>query len=399
MAMKPEALEALGRAAANLQDERTDAIVEEARARFVDGAPRRSTRPSPRARRRTFALSLVAVVAVAAAVLFLLRSREPSVLTFQVATRPGVANQWVVAPAGSEVPMQFSDGTTVLLGAGSRGNVEAISPAGARVRIETGTAIVSVPPRAGARWTFDVGPFAVTVTGTRFDVGWEASKEVFDLEVRDGSVRVTGPKIAGERAVVAGQKLRVALAISGDLVTPPPIESALPAPAPTPTVTDSTSKPRAPSPPPWRDLAKSGRYAEALAEATPTFDAICARDAADDVMLLGDTSRLGGDAVRAKKAYASVRSRFPGTSSAAVASFALGRLAAQEGSHGDAARWFETYGVEAPSGPLAREALGRAMEAREQVSDGPTARRHAATYLAKYPEGPHAKLARKIAGE
>jgi hypothetical protein len=62
--------------------------------------------------------------------------------------------------------------------------------------------------------------------------------------------------------------------------------------------------------------------------------------------------------------------------------------------HGEAARWFEVYLRERPRGDLAREAAGRLIEARLGARDRPAARAAARAYLARYPDGPHAALAR-----
>jgi hypothetical protein len=51
---------------------------------------------------------------------------------------------------------------------------------------------------------------------------------------------------------------------------------------------------------------------------------------------------------------------------------------------------------EQPSGALAREASGRLLEACIAAGDGAGARDAATRYLARYPSGPHAALARRV---
>jgi len=119
---------------------------------------------------------------------------------------------WVDAPPAHEVPLRFSDGTTVLLAAESRGAVAALGPEGARITVDRGRAVVSIAAQTGARWRFDVGPFALAAGGSRFDAAWEPASSRFELSIQDGSVRVSGPTIAGERTYVAGQHLRIAAA-------------------------------------------------------------------------------------------------------------------------------------------------------------------------------------------
>ena len=60
-----------------------------------------------------------------------------------------------------------------------------------------------------------------------------------------------------------------------------------------------------------------------------------------------------------------------------------------------AADWFSTYLREQPSGALAREALGRLIEAYQAAGDRVSARATAERYLKSYPDGPHATLARQ----
>src|SRR5262249_19863325 len=79
---------------------------------------------------------------------------------------------------------------------------------------------------------------------------------------------------------------------------------------------------------------------------------------------------------------------------AANSAFAFGRIAFDaENDFEGATRWFETYLFERPRGPLAREALGRTLEALLRSHDA-RARTTAHTYLAQYPDGPHAPIAR-----
>ena len=59
----------------------------------------------------------------------------------------------------------------------------------------------------------------------------------------------------------------------------------------------------------------------------------------------------------------------------------------------------ETALREDPSGPLARETLGRTMEARSRSGDADGARALARQYLQRYPKGPHAAFATRLLKE
>jgi TolA-binding protein len=61
----------------------------------------------------------------------------------------------------------------------------------------------------------------------------------------------------------------------------------------------------------------------------------------------------------------------------------------------EAAQWFDTYLREQPQGLLAREAAGRLIESYRASGNASAAQTAAARYLARYPHGPHASLARQ----
>lgn len=61
-----------------------------------------------------------------------------------------------------------------------------------------------------------------------------------------------------------------------------------------------------------------------------------------------------------------------------------------------AARWFNVYVSERPSGRFVREALGRLIEAEQRTGNIEAARAASRRYLASYADGPHAPLARSI---
>lgn len=129
------------------------------------------------------------------------------------------------------------------------------------------------------------------------------------------------------------------------------------------------------------------------------FERVCSSSGASDLALLADAARLAGKVPRATAALTALRQRFAGSPQAAQAAFTLGRIAFdRRGAYGEAARWFGTYLREAPSGPLTREASGRRLEALFRAGDA-SARDAAAQYLARYPGGPHADLARRVAGQ
>jgi len=65
----------------------------------------------------------------------------------------------------------------------SRARLATLDAVGAHLVLESGAADVHVTPNHGARYRVSLGPFAVDVTGTRFDVGFRPSDELFTLNL------------------------------------------------------------------------------------------------------------------------------------------------------------------------------------------------------------------------
>jgi hypothetical protein len=148
------------------------------------------------------------------------------------------------------------------------------------------------------------------------------------------------------------------------------------------------------SEPDWRSLASSGKYKDALAAAESAgFFQETARANASELLALADAARFAGSPARAREALLAARTRFGVRGRTA---FLIGKIAAdQQRSAGEAASWFETYLREEPGGPLAEQALGRLLEIRRR-GDANAARTLAERYLAKYPRGAYAALARSV---
>jgi outer membrane protein assembly factor BamD (BamD/ComL family) len=92
-----------------------------------------------------------------------------------------------------------------------------------------------------------------------------------------------------------------------------------------------------------------------------------------------------------------VRVAAPSTQLAASAAFAIGTIEFdRKRDYAAAARSFALALEEQESGPLAREALGRQVEALARANDRIQAALRAKRYLALYPDGPHAQLARTL---
>ncbi|WP_437680707.1 FecR domain-containing protein [Sorangium sp. So ce131] len=304
----------------------------------------------------------------------------------------------------------FAEGTSVRLDARSALQVLATDARGAELRVERGGVDFHVVHRSDTRWVVHAGPYAVRVTGTRFEARWAPEARRFTLTLAEGSVEVTGPEL-GTARLSAGDRLDItapgAIAAPSAITAPsapapsgaaaPPAADASAAVAAPPGVND----PRAPgldatdTGPRWQPLASAGRHEEALAAVERQgVDAVLARATPQELRLLADAARYAGRPRVARAALLALRKRHGARGDSA---FLLGKLAADQlGDPGDALAWFDTYLREVPGGALREQALGRSLEL-QQRRDPEVARRDALRYLAEYPQGAYAPLARSLA--
>jgi TolA-binding protein len=322
--------------------------------------------------------------------------------------------EWVSATGASTPRIQFSDGSEVALRPGSRARLATLDAVGAHLVLESGSADVRVTPNHGAKYRVSLGPFAVDVTGTRFDVGFRPADEVFTLTLHEGKVVVSGCVLGEGRTLLAGESLNASCrdghfeisALGGARPTPSRVNEAAPS-AVTPDAEAEAAgaepaaralRDPAAAAPTWQGFSRQGRFADAYALISGEgFDAAVSRATVPELSLLGDTARFAGKPADALSAYQALRSRASGTASAKQAAFSIARVHFdQRAAYAEAARWFRTYLAEQPQGPLAREAEGRLMESLSRAGDRVGARKVAEGYLARYPRGPHERVAKQL---
>lgn len=345
-------------------------------------------------------------VAVAAAVLLAVLLGRTGRATFQVAGHDGEVGAWLTAEGARDLPLRFSEGTRMSLAAGSRGRVSQVSADGARIELERGSVAATVTHLPGADWSFGAGPFEVSVLGTELFVSWSPEAGKFELTVATGRALVQGPLLQGPQEVRAGQVCRVDLTRrlfelgSATAVAAATPEQAAPepaAPAPTPAASLEASGTPAASDPAgaWLGLAQSGKHREALAAAERAGLSNVYRAApAESLLELAGAARLAGRPDVERAALLACRKRAAGRGPAAQAAYLLGRGSAPA----EAAQWFETYLREQPAGLLAREASGRLIESHAAAGNRAAAAQAASRYLAAYPHGPHASMAKRTLG-
>ena len=343
-----------------------------ARARTLSGAPRRRSTGRVASLRRGALAVAFAAFALAACLLgrSWLRRRDvsPPVIAFSAGDVPGVVGERIAATTLRV--LVFDDGTRVGLDEGSALRVIALDDRGGRLLVEQGTIRAAFQHRERSYWTVEAGGVVVEVTGTRFDVSFDQVTQSFALVMHEGSVRVRGCGIEEGRVVRGTEVIRARCAAVAPPVTPADLPD-----APPPTVAPGT--PGAPV-----------RTTRAPSVAVDSSMALLQR---------ADVERRAGDTSAARETLLELRLRFPRGAAAPEAAFDLGVLAFDvEGRFADAVRWFRRYLDEAPQGPLAREALGRLMEAQSRGGESEAASSSAARYLEQYPGGPHASLAKGL---
>jgi TolA-binding protein len=312
---------------------------------------------------------------------------------------------------GKGVELFFNEGSRFALAPGSRGRLRSITQAGARFALDTGSAEFRITPSRDHEWWVEAGPFAVSVRGTDFSVGWEPTSERFEIQLRHGRVAVSGPLLGDELVLKPGQRLTVNLPKGETVITEGPAarlpEQAPPPAAPaaepeSPEAVASAAEPARPpskSPgPSFREALAKGEWERILAEVERQgVEASLRTLSSDDLFAVADAARYRRRPDLARSALLAHRSRFPASPRSLDALFLLGRaeeLAA--GTRGAAIARYDEYLARAPKGTYAAEALGRKMILLKDLEGTESARKVAGEYLQRFPNGSHAKAARKL---
>jgi ferric-dicitrate binding protein FerR (iron transport regulator) len=308
------------------------------------------------------------------------------------------AGEWLSTTAGAAEERKFDDGSLVRLESASSARVQFVEAKGGLVHLDRGAVKLKVHHRDGSTWRVAAGPYEVEAIGTEFVVDWvEGRDKPLRVSVSEGTVAVRGPAFRGTRFVSAHQMVEVTSAenAAGNATQPPQaaaLEKVAAEPASQPAEEAVPNVAHARSEPSWRALEADGRYADAVKAAERRgLSSIYQSGSADDLLALARASRFAGRMDVAHEALTACRGRFAGSAQAAMSAFLLGRAA----NGAQAAEWFSAYLKEQPGGALAREALGRLLEAYQAAGDRVSARAAAERYLKSYPDGPHATLARE----
>ena len=305
--------------------------------------------------------------------------------------------------------LEFSEGSQVLLEPDTRVSLARMSDHNADLTLDDGHILASIRRHTGITWTFVAGPYRIRVVGTRLTIDWDCDRRQLRVAVREGRVKVSGGDLPNEGLVLdAGTTLERGVATDqaipsaqAEVVAPAELSAELPSPPRAPTkdlVGPAHSSGNGVAGPTWSTLANQGKYQEALALAeTLGFDTLINEVSENDLLLLANAARYGGNTPRAHQAQLKLRERFAGHRSAALAAFYLARAGLDIEHRPDIAiHWFETFLAESPRGDLA--ALARAHLMSLWLNRGQREKAHqvALDYLRYHPDGAQAAQARSL---
>jgi TolA-binding protein len=338
-------------------------------------------------------------------------------LSYRVDGREPPAGGNVVVSERAESLLAFSDGSKVRIAARSRGHVMNVNGHGARFALDDGKVSVDIVHRPRAQWTFEAGPFVVSVHGTSFTVAWNPADAVFELRLQTGAVSVASPLAGPEIGLRAGQTLRVSLrdltstvastvatTANGDGETAPSHAADQPTAVPSPAF---EAPPTTRAAPPesarwsyraWTTALAENKAADVVADADRRgLATVLERADSEDLWALANAARYAGRFTLARQALTAQRRRFPSTDRAREAAFLLGRLhdADPEGP-GNALGWYDRYLAEAPDGGHASDALGRKLTLLQRSNRTAEALAVARDYLQRFSRGTYANAAHAL---
>ncbi|MEO6600193.1 MAG: FecR domain-containing protein [Polyangiaceae bacterium] len=313
------------------------------------------------------------------------------------------------------VTLLFNEGSRFALAPGTRGRLQAVTAAGARLTLDYGTASFRITPNLDHRWWVEAGPFLVSVRGTDFTVIWDPTSEQFAVKLRQGRVAVSGPLLGEELILRPGQNLSVNLPKGQTVITDgraeklrPPADSLA---APLATASTSLANPAAQAPSAqssasvragserqWGTAVAKGEWDRILADVERAgVEASLRSLSSDELFALADAARYRRRPDLARSALLTQRQRFPNSPRASDAVFLLGRVEElRPGAEVTAIKRYDEYLARAPSGTYAAEALGRKMILVKDLRGADGAREVATQYLKRFPHGSYADAARSL---
>ena len=344
--------------------------------------------PRPRSRRWW----LLAPVAACAALALLVAlgvfrwARSPLHFTLDGHEPP---TDYLVADAGQPRQVDFSDGSSLVLRSLGRLRVTNTDSRGATLLLERGQLDASIRHRPSSRWRLDVGPYAVQVTGTRFNVTWDPDNGDFGLALLDGAVGIRGPGISAPITLEVGQLFRAnktgtyavqrqaavapASPVAGPVAGPAGYEAATPSEAARGASNAGPERAASPSAPnrpacDWAGPVSKGQFEATVSRARRLgVDTALAECPPRGLFALADAARYLGKFQLARSALLAIRKRSPEDTSKAA--FFLGRMEEARGNLDLALGWYAQAMEGNPEPHFAQEAkTGKARIAKRMRS-------------------------------
>ena len=376
-----------------------------------------------RLRRRSVTASAVTVLCAGFTANYLRRvpaGEKP--IEYRVAgnAAPAPVGKYVAPLAREPLALRFSEGSIVELAPGARARVARTTTHGATVLIETGGANVNVVHRPATDWTILAGPYTVHVTGTAFNLDFEASSQRFELKMQSGVVSVEGPGLsqpvevrrdqkfvhyvgdptferrdsdaASDSAAAAEAAGVTSLDANLSDVGASDVRASHKSFAPSNDNNDTKDSKRSG----WAADVARGEYAAVLRKAKEKgWSQVLEEANGTDLMAVANAARFLGRTDSSREALQALRRRFKGSFAAQSATYLLGKIA-ELTSTKEAINWYLQYEREAPSGALVAEAAGRRLLLVQAAGDRSGTERLAREYVSRFPDGPYAGVARKI---
>ncbi len=212
----------------------------------------------------------------------------------------------------------------------ARGRVIEVNHRGAKFALDDGKLAVDIVHRPRAQWTFEAGPFRVSVHGTSFTVAWNPVDAVFEVRLANGAISVASPVAGPEIQMRAGQTLTVSLrdqsSTLGTMSSPEgPSAAARPPIAPA-AASGPTESPRW-SHRGWMTTLSENKATDVVTDAERRgLSTVLERADSEDLWALANAARYAGRYSLAGQALSAHRRRFPSSDRSREAAFLLGRL-------------------------------------------------------------------------